>query len=123
MFFEVKDKEMLREAMKELCAFLDEHGVPSDRVFDSRLVACELLGNVLRHADGMARLYSDIKDGFVELKIISENLFRVPDSPLCSDVFSEHGRGLYLVKQVCKEEIFSEKEGVRVRIRIEEENK
>ena len=47
MIFEVDSYQTLRHAVEELCAFLSASEVPQERVFDSKLAAYELLGNVL----------------------------------------------------------------------------
>ena len=119
MIFEVKNYATLKVAIDSLCEFLTANDVPKDCVFDSRLVACELLSNVLRHADGQAGLRGEIKDGYVELKILTKRVF-TPETITCAELYSEHGRGLFLVNTLCEEQIFSEEDGVRVLIRIRE---
>ena len=88
----IKNAAALQSALAELTKFLSEAGVSEEQVFDSKLIACELLGNVLRHTDGEAGLLSEIKDGHIELKILSQSLFALPEKIRCSDVFEEHGR-------------------------------
>ena len=119
MQFEIKDVESMQVALAEVCRFLDECRVSQERIFDSRLVASELLGNVLRHAGGMAWLMGEIKDGFVELRVRSERAFVPPTKSVCSPVHSEHGRGLYLVDSVCAERSLGEDGAIIVRIEIE----
>ena len=50
MFFQINDYASLREAIEDVSRFLNEKDVPSERVFDARLVVNELIGNVFRHA-------------------------------------------------------------------------
>ena len=118
MFFEIENHATLQQAVNTLCDFLVANDVPSDSVFDSKLVACELLGNVLRHAKGKAKLCGEIKDGFVELKILSDAPFYPSGQKLCAEVYSEHGRGLFLVHSVCEERVFADENGIRALIRI-----
>ena len=118
MIFEVKNYTTLQEAIESLCAFLKEQNVHEDSIFDCKLVAYELLGNVLKHADGKAKLQGQIVDGFVELKIYSKNPFVLPTQKPCPDVTAEHGRGLFLVNTVCEERMFTEADGLRVQIKI-----
>ncbi len=118
MIVDVKNYETMQGALEALCSFLRAHGVSSDCIFDSKLVACELLGNVLRHADGQAKLQGEIKDGFLELKILTAKVFPIIEKSVCVDVLSEHGRGLFLVQEVCEHRVFTEDDGVRVYIRI-----
>ena len=117
--FKVKDSSMLQEVLEELTKFLIHEGISNERVFDSKLVACELLGNVLRHTESETGLYGEIKDGHIELKVFSSMPFETPKKIVCSDVFSEHGRGLFLVNELCEGQIFSEMDGIRVRLKIE----
>lgn len=118
MIFEIKNYTNMQQAMQELCDFLFRNGVSSDRVFDSKLVAYELLGNVLRHAGCEAKFSGEIVDGFIELKIISDSDFCIPEKKPCPEVLAEHGRGLFLVSTVCEGQIFQEDGVVRVRIKL-----
>ena len=108
MQFEIKDVQTMQTALAEFCRFLDESRVSPQSIFDSRLVATELVGNVLRHAGGMAWFMGEIKDGFVELRVRAERPFIPPKTSQCSTVYSEHGRGLYLVDSVSAERITDE---------------
>lgn len=117
--FKVKDPAALQVGLEELTKFLFDKGVSNERVFDSKLVACELLGNVLRHTESETGLRGEIKDGHIELKIFSSTPFETPQRIVCSDIFSEHGRGLFLVNELCEGQIFCEADGIRVKIKIE----
>ena len=118
MTFKISDYKGLQTALAQLCGFLSAHNIPKERIFDCKLVACELLGNVLKHGDGKAELRSLVEADFVELKIITERIFALPEKITCSDLFSESGRGLFLVSKLCQE-ILSETDGIRVRLKVE----
>ena len=118
MFIEVKNYEALKEAMKQLCDFLAESDVPEEDVFDSKLVVSELVGNVLRHSDGIASLEGEIRGNFIELKVHSSVRFCPPEESCCPDVMSEGGRGLFIVDSVCTERTFTEDGSIRVLIKI-----
>ncbi len=118
MFFEVNDYVTLQAGIDELCVFLAQENVPSDCIFDSKLVAYELLGNVLKHADGKAILHGKIIEDFVELKICTHTLFEIPQNKTCPDVTAEHGRGLFLVNTVCEGRFYSDEDGIRVLIKM-----
>ncbi|MBQ8323347.1 MAG: ATP-binding protein [Clostridia bacterium] len=118
MDFEVNDRKTMQAAIAALCRFLDEGGLSADRIFDSRLVASELLGNVFKHSDGIARLQGEIRDGFVEIAVWSSAAFVPPELSRCSDVYAEHGRGLYLVDRICEERTATDEGEIVVRIRI-----
>lgn len=118
MIFEIQNNEMLANAVKLFCDFLKTQNVSSESIFDCKLVAYELLGNVLRHANGAAQLHGEIESGFVTIKIISKNVYYPKKENVCADVYEEHGRGLFLVDSVCKDSIFVEEDGLRVKIKI-----
>ena len=118
MIFEVENYTTLQEAIESLCAFLQEQGVRAECVFDAKLVAYELLGNVLKHADGKAKMQGQIVDGFVELKIFSDSPFVLPEEKPCPEAMAEHGRGLFLVDTMCEGRLFAEADGLRVQIKI-----
>lgn len=101
MFLKVNNLKDLQEAMERLCDFLLLSQIPQESIFDSKLVVSELVGNVLKHSDGIASLHTEVKDGLINLKITSSKPYVLPEKSVCSDVFSEHGRGLFLVDRVC----------------------
>ena len=119
MKFEVKDYIALQTAVEDFCRFLQAENVPDDCVFDSRLAINELVGNVLRHSGGIADFFGQVKDGFVEVCVRSEKPFAPPTkSVLPVDLFSEHGRGLFLVDSVSEERTVTDDGSIKVRIRI-----
>lgn len=118
MIFEIKDERALQEAVVRLCRFLSESDVPEERVFDSRLVVNELIGNIFRHSDGTARLHGEIRDGFVELIVFSSTPYSPPEKSRPAEVYAEHGRGLYLVDSVCAVRENTADGGIRVKIKI-----
>ncbi|MBQ8290950.1 MAG: hypothetical protein IJX88_00365 [Clostridia bacterium] len=120
MLFEVKDKETMQREIERFCRFLAQNQVPDERVFDSRLVVSELVGNVLCHAQSTARFHGEVKDGFVEVCVHSDKLFVPPKTSRCAGVYEEHGRGLFLVDSVCAERTVTDEGAIRVRIRIGE---
>ena len=102
MHFEINDFETMQTAISTFCRFLTERGLPPERIFDSKLVASELLGNALKHADGVARLKGEIREEFIEIAVWSSTAFVPPKVSRCSDVYAEGGRGLYLVDRLCE---------------------
>ena len=118
MIFEIENYASLHESMELLCGYLLEQGVSAESVFDSKLVAYELLGNVLKHADGKARLQCRLLEEFVELKIYTKEVFALPENKPCPEAMSENGRGLFLVDAVCEGRFFAEEDGLCVQIRM-----
>ena len=123
MFFKVKDYATLQAALDGLSQFLSEENVGSESMFDGKLVACELLGNVLKYSEGEAGLRAEIKDGFIELKVLSETFFELPEKIVCSGLLAESGRGLFLVNTLCEGQLTAEKDGIVARIKIKVSHK
>jgi len=118
MLFEIDNSDTLQSALKTLCSFLAEKKLSEDCVFDCKLVVYELVGNVLRHSGGVAKLRSDVGEGFVKLEVFSSVPFVPPKESRCSDVFAENGRGLFIVDKVCEERICTPDGVIKVKIKI-----
>lgn len=118
MIFEVEDYAAMKGAIDAFCRFLDGENVPEESVFHSKLAATELIGNVLQHAKGTARLCGEIKDGCVQMTVFSSVRFVPPEKSRLADVFAERGRGLFLVDEVCDERTMTENGGILVKIKI-----
>ena len=118
MIFEIKDYPAMHAAIAELCDTLQKSSVPSERVFDSKLVISELVGNVLRHTDGKATLRGEINGEFIELTIHSSVAFLPPEKSRPADVYAESGRGLFLVDSVSEERSCTKDGEIRVRIKM-----
>ena len=118
MLFKIENSAALKRAMEEFSAFLIESAVSQESVFDCKLVAYELLGNVLRHAKESAELLGEIDGGFVQLTIKQSGApFKYQKGTL-PPAQSEHGRGLYLVDSVSAERIILPDGTTVVRIKI-----
>jgi anti-sigma regulatory factor (Ser/Thr protein kinase) len=96
--------EDARSAMDARARFVEFLlGADCDRDFIDRaeLVFGELLGNVVRHAPGSVEISVDSNDEWLVLHVfdsgppIGPARHRLPD-----DVFSERGRGLFIVEQL-----------------------
>ncbi len=117
MVLKIKNHTDLQKALIALSEILQGAGASDEKIFDCKLVACELVGNVLRHTNGSSGLTAKVETGRLEMKILSESYFELPKEIVCSDEFCEHGRGLFLVKELC-EEITSLADGILVKLRI-----
>ena len=118
MVYQVNDLASLHTALNSLCRFLENQSVPGERIFDSKLVASELLGNVLKHSNGEAKLTAEICDGFIQLRIYSSVTYVPPKQSKQADVYAENGRGLFLVDSVCEERRM-EDGAIVIKIKIE----
>ena len=119
MLLKVNNYAALQAALDRMCEDLLAQGVTKDCVFDCKLVACELLGNALKHGEGEASLLAQIQEKTVILKVGSESPFVLPEKITCSHLLAESGRGLFLVDTLCEGQIFTEEDGIVAKIRIE----
>ena len=119
MVFHVNGYKTLQVALDGLCEWLSAQAVGQERIFDCKLAACELLGNVLKHGDGQADLHAVLQDGYVVLKVVSKTAFQLPKQIECSGLFAENGRGLFLVYTLCDGQMYTEENTIVVKIRIE----
>ena len=118
MYFEIDNFNALREALNRLSTGLLEQDVPQDAVYDSKLVASELVTNALRHGGGKAFFSVIIEENAISLSVRSVDSFRPPDKSILSGSESEHGRGLYIVDTIVETRRYSEEGGTSVVIRI-----
>ena len=118
MICEVDDLRMLGEALEKMCAALGQTRIPEEKLFDCKLVACELLSNALRYGGGRASLCAERREGEVVIRVRSTAGTRPPAQAECSDVGCERGRGLFLVDALTVSRTYSEEEGVCVVIRL-----
>lgn len=118
MYFEIDDFNALRQALHRMCRIFLNEQIPEDSVFQIKLVADELLSNVLQHGGGRAYFIVTRENDTVRMCVRGSNEYRPPDRSTCASVLSESGRGLYLVDRLCERREFSEKEGIKVYIKI-----
>ena len=116
--FEVKDCASLQTALDLFCQFLAKHKVAEEKVFDCKLVACELVSNVLKYTAGKAGLRVEISTGWVYIKALSDQFFELPSVIVCSGLYAESGRGLFLVNSLCDGQITAEADGIVAKIKL-----
>ena len=100
--FTIDDIKNINAELNKFLEFLRVCGADDDALFDSRLVSCELITNVLRHCGGRAIFKGSLSGGIIEITVGAENpkgTIRIPDLP---SVLAEGGRGLYIVNAVSK---------------------
>ena len=120
MNFEIDDFNALKEALHQMCQQLAAEKIPEEIVFCSKLVADELLSNVLQHGGGRAFFAAALEGDEIKLCVRGTENFRPPEKSTLADVFAESGRGLFLVDSYCTRREFSEREGILVYIKIAE---
>lgn len=119
MLIKVKNQTALKGALDKIRGFLEAEGATEDALFRSKFVLSEIVGNVFKHSQAFAEVESRISDGFVELTVRASDGYLPPKQSVCSDVYEEGGRGLFLVDAVCSSRE-STKQGLKIRIRIDE---
>lgn len=119
MYFEIDGYNALKEALQKMCAAFTAAQISEETVFNSKLVATELLSNVLQHGGGRARLRVERAGDEIRLCVQSENAYRPPEESSCADVFAERGRGLFLVDAYCERRLYSEREGITVYLKVQ----
>ena len=85
MTIKIENYPSMQTAIADLCRFLQGENASEESVFHSKLVASELLGNVLRHSQGYATLHFAINNGFIELIVKSSVQFTPPTQSVCAD--------------------------------------
>ncbi len=98
--FKVDDIKNMNAELRRFIHYLELCNVDEDAVFDSRLVSCELITNVLRHRGGEASFSADISGSEIVITVCSSSpcgRFTVPPLP---EALAESGRGLYIVNAV-----------------------
>ena len=118
MKYDVIDLETMHGAIAEFCRFLETENVSQGSIFDCRLVASELLANVLQHAKAQAKLSGRIEDGRIYVTVYSSVAYTPPTQTVLTDVYAERGRGLFLVDSVCEERETIDGKEITVKIRI-----
>ena len=118
MKFVIEDYNALKRALHEMCAGFAAEDVPEQELFDCKLVADELLSNVLQHGGGKAYFCAAKEGDVIRISVRGAQDFRPPEKSACSGVDAECGRGLFLVDAVCESRDYTDGEGIRVVIRI-----
>ena len=114
--FRVDNLKNMTACLKPFLDYLRSADVDDDAVFDSRLVSCELISNVLKHLGETASFEGAINADNIVITVSSENTDGKKIEAKLPDVFAESGRGLYIIKTICRGNIFSDGCSVKVYI-------
>lgn len=118
MNFEIDNYNALHAALAEMCDGFAKERVPEDALFDCKLVAAELLSNVLQHGGERAYFRATLYEDEITICVQSAHAYRPPEESSCADAMQESGRGLFLVDSLSVRREYSEEEGIRVVIKI-----
>lgn len=119
--FKVDNLKNMNDCLKPFLDFLRSFGVTDDDVFDSRLVSCELITNVIRHLGETANFEGGVKGDKIVITVSSENTDGTKLPATLPDVFAESGRGLYIVRAICCGNV--ESDGCCVKVYIKRHEK
>ncbi|MBE7088693.1 MAG: ATP-binding protein [Clostridiales bacterium] len=121
--FKVDNLKNMNAALKQFLDFLENRGVLEDDIFDSRLVSCELITNVIRHGNEEAHFEGGVSGDIIKITVKGGETDTVLQTPkLPADIFAESGRGLYIIKSICTGDIKAEGSAVTVKIKIKRTN-
>ncbi len=113
MYFEIDDYNALRAALQQMSRAFEKE-LSEETIFNSKLVATELLSNVLQHGGGRAKFRVERMGGEIRICVQCENAYRPPAKSVCADLLAERGRGLFLVDAYCERRTYSEEDGIVV---------
>ncbi len=99
--FRVGDIKKLNDCLKPFLDYLRSADVDDDVVFDSRLVSCELISNVIRHLGEEAEFKGTLDADRIVITVSSEGTDCSKLKAGLPDVLAEGGRGLYIIKAIC----------------------
>ena len=119
MIIRIDDRNALKGALQELAEYLHAASSSEEGLFHSKLVVSELVGNVFRHSEGGASVTLERTGAFVHLTVHATKPFYPPEKSTLSDVYSESGRGLFIVDSVCEERKTTAEGGICVKVRIQ----
>ncbi len=76
----------------------------ADSDFDAaELIYGELIGNLIRHAQGCVTIRLDWSDEFPTLSVNDEQRYTAPAISLPRDPLAESGRGLFIIKTLARD--------------------
>ena len=98
--FTVERLKDMNSFLKQFLDYLESENVDADCVFDSRLVSCELIANVLRHCGEAAHFCGCLNGDEVVITVHGERTVGVIPAPSLPEALAEGGRGLYIINAV-----------------------
>lgn len=98
--FKVENLTDMNDSLKEFIEYLESLDIDDDALFDSRLVCCELISNVIKHCHETAYFKGTVVGDEIIIGVSSDTSFNGDVTPKLPDVLSECGRGLYIVNAI-----------------------
>ena len=116
MVYKIYDYDGFKVAIEEICTRLSL-AIPSEKVFDCRLICGELIANVLQHSGGWVCLWVELEKGQVKICVKAEIPF-CPPKKECPQTNEERGRGIYLIDSLSAERTFTEDGEIIVKVNV-----
>jgi anti-sigma regulatory factor (Ser/Thr protein kinase) len=101
--FDARDHEATESARAEFAEFLAARGASKEQAFNAELIFTELLGNALRYTPGPVETRIEWNRGTPVLHVIDEGPGFQFVSRLPADIYSEGGRGLFLISALAED--------------------
>lgn len=98
--FKIDDLREMNNFLKEFLDYLESENVDADCVFDSRLVSCELISNVIKHCGEAAYFCGSLTGEGVEINVRGGRATGNVVHPTLPEALAESGRGLYIINAV-----------------------
>ena len=111
-----------RDSITRISALLSEAfeklDLPEEATFDLKLAATEALVNAVEHGNKyderkMIRVNCEARNGAVIVRVRDEgdgfDPAGVPDPTLPENILKEHGRGIFLMRNLCDDVCYNEK--------------
>jgi len=103
MFFSrINSIEKIRDVLNDMQFYIESNTNDENNIFNSRLVACELVTNVLVHSKCPALLQVNYYSEKIEIVVESESCFVAENIKDNIDASSPCGRGLFIVNSLCE---------------------
>ena len=116
--FKVDNLKNMKSELNAFCELLRGSGATDDDVFAGKLIACELITNVIRHGGDEAEFTGSVTGDKIVITVSAESLKGIDFKRPVPDVFAESGRGLYIIRSLCYGEIECGKDGeIRVYVK------
>ena len=119
--FKVDKLAEMNDSLKEFIKYLESLDVNDDALFDSRLVCCELISNVIKHCHETAYFKGAVVGDEIVIGVSSDSSFDGEAKPKLPDVLSECGRGLYIVNAVSGGNVRFEGSKIIVKLKLGEQ--
>ncbi len=98
--FKVDDLKEMNAFLKIFSDYLESENVDEDSVFDSRLVSCELISNVLKHCGQSAYFDGVLTGEEIIINVFGDRPVGAIPKPTLPEALAESGRGLYIINEV-----------------------